>query len=139
MNPPIYLHESDAASLRHRVDSLAHDTHSRRALAGLRAELARALILPAESFPSDVVRIGSSVEVHDLTDDETSRYVLCYPEHAEISSGRLSVFAPLGTAILGIPAGHSFTWDMPGGTRRLRILGVTSPTASATPAILATH
>ncbi|HEY9250467.1 MAG TPA: GreA/GreB family elongation factor, partial [Rariglobus sp.] len=41
--------------------------------------------------------------------------------------GRLSVFAPLGTALIGFPAGHEFTWEMPGGPRRLRILGVTPP------------
>lgn len=128
MNPPIYLPDSDFASLRHRIDSLSQDTHSRRALAGLRGELERALVLPHDSFPADVVRIGSVVEVHDLTDGDTSRYTLCFPEHAEIGAGRLSVFAPLGTAILGVPAGHEFTWQMPGGTRRLRLLGVTPPT-----------
>lgn len=137
MPPPIYLHDSDAASLRHRVNALAQDNHSRRALAGLRGELERALVLPAESFPADVVRIGSVVEVHDLTDGDTSRYTLCFPEHAEITAGRLSVFAPLGTAILGVSAGHEFTWEMPGGPRRLRLLSVAPPPdfpAAASPA-----
>ena len=130
MNPPIYLHDSDAASLRHRVNSLSQDHHSRRALASLRGEIERALVLPAESFPANVVRIGSVAEVHDLTDGDTSHYTLCFPEHAEISAGRLSVFAPLGTAILGFPVGHEFTWQMPGGPRRLRIQKVTPPSAS---------
>ena len=129
MHPPLYLLDSDAAALRHRVESLSRDKHSRRALAGLRAELERALLLPAASMPSEVVRIGSAVEVLDLTDGETSRYTLCFPEHAEISAGRLSVFAPLGTALLGFSAGREFTWEMPGGPRRLRILGVTPPSA----------
>ncbi len=127
MQPPLYLLDSDAASLRHRVESLSRDSHSRRALAGLRAELERAQVLPAASMPSDVVRIGSTVEVLDLADGETSRYTLCFPEHAEISAGRLSVFAPLGTALLGFSAGREFIWEMPGGPRRLRILRVTPP------------
>lgn len=124
---PLFLLDSDAASLRHRINLLASDPHSRRALMGLRGELDRAVVLPAAEMPDDVVRIGSHVEVHDLTDEETARYTLCFPEHAEITSGRLSVFAPLGTALLGFAAGHEFTWDMPGGTRRLRILTVTPP------------
>jgi len=127
MTPTLYLLDSDAASLRLRIHLLASDPHSRRALRGLRDELERAVVLPREGLPDDVVRIGSRVEVHDLTDGETARYTLCFPEHAEISSGRLSVFAPLGTALLGFSAGHEFTWEMPGGPRRLRILSVTPP------------
>lgn len=127
MSPSLYLLDSDAASLRHRLNSLSQDPRSRRALAGLRAEVERATVLPAGTFPPEVVRINSSVEVHDLTDGETARYTLCFPEHADITAGRLSVFAPLGTALLGFPSGHEFTWEMPGGPRRLRILGVTPP------------
>lgn len=134
MHPPPYLLDSDAASLRRRIDDLSRNPHSRRALAGLRAELARALVLPAASLPPDVVRIGSAVEVLDLTDGEISRYTLCFPEHAEISAGRLSVFAPLGTALLGFSAGREFAWEMPGGLRRLRILAVTPPSAFSAPA-----
>ena len=137
MHPPLYLLDSDAASLRYRLDALSRDKHSRRALASLRAELERAQILPAASIPAEVVRIGSTVEVLDLTDGETARYLLCFPEHAEISAGRLSVFAPLGTALLGFSTGREFTWEMPGGPRRLRILGATPPPdfpAAASPA-----
>lgn len=130
MPTQLYLLDSDAASLRHRINLLASDPHSRRALQGLRAELERAVVLPLEELPDDVVRIGSVVEVHDLEDDETARYTLCFPEHAEITSGRLSVFAPLGTALLGFPTGHEFTWEMPGGPRRLRILAATPPESS---------
>ncbi len=137
MSAPLYLLDSDAASLRHRINSLSQDPHSRRALAGLRAEVERAVVLAAEAFPPEVVRINSIVDVHDLNDGETARYTLCFPEHADITVGRLSVFAPLGTALLGFPSGHEFTWEMPGGPRRLRILGVTTPNdfpAAANPA-----
>jgi regulator of nucleoside diphosphate kinase len=127
MSSPLYLLDSDAASLRHRINSLSQDSHSRRALAGLRAELDRAIVLNSDDFPANIVRINSVVDVHDLTDGETARYALSFPEHADITVGRLSVFAPLGTALLGFSSGHEFTWDMPGGPRRLRILGVTPP------------
>lgn len=131
MNAQLHLLDSDAASLRHRIHLLSSDPNSRRALLGLRGELERARVLPLAGFPEDVVRIGSRVEVHDLTDGETARYTLCFPEHAEIAAGRLFVFAPLGTALLGFAAGHEFTWEMPGGPRRLRILSVVPPPAAA--------
>lgn len=127
MSSSLYLLDSDAASLRHRINSLSQDPSSRRALAGLRTELERAVVLAAGAFPDEVVRINSVVEVHDRTDGEIARYTLCFPEHADITVGRLSVFTPLGTALLGFPSGHEFTWEMPGGPRRFRILGVTPP------------
>lgn len=137
MSAPLYLLDSDAASLRHRINTLSQDPSSRRALARLRAELERAVVLTSGAFPDEVVRIDSVIEVHDLTDGETACYTLCFPEHADITAGRLSVFTPLGTALLGFPSGHEFTWEMPGGPRRLRILGVTPPApfpAAANPA-----
>lgn len=131
MSDILYLLDSDAASLRHRINQLSSDPHSRRALQRLRTELDRAIVLPEAELPANVVRIGSRVEVHDLTDDDTSSYVLCFPEHAEITAGRLSVFAPLGTALLGFPEGYEFTWDMPGGPRRLKIVKVEPPAPAA--------
>ena len=56
-----------------------------------------------------------------------SRAAASSPEDADITAGRLSGFTPRGTALLGFPSGHEFTWEMPGGPRRLRILGVTPP------------
>ncbi len=48
-------------------------------------------------------------------------YMLVYPGDADISKGRLSVLAPIGTAILGFRVGDEVRWGVPAGWRKLRI------------------
>jgi regulator of nucleoside diphosphate kinase len=38
-----------------------------------------------------------------------------------VAARRLSVLAPLGTALLGCRQGDEVVWEMPGGVRRLRV------------------
>src|SRR6187551_2386303 len=65
----------------------------------LKAELRRAEIVPPEKAPQNVVTMNSSVTLRDLTSRELETYTLVFPEHADIAHGRLSVLAPVGTAI----------------------------------------
>jgi regulator of nucleoside diphosphate kinase len=44
-----------------------------------------------------------------------------YPREADAAAHRVSVLAPLGTALLGNSAGDVVEWQMPGGTRCFRI------------------
>ena len=46
---------------------------------------------------------------------------LVYPEDADGSPGKLSVFSGVGTAILGYREGDAFDWRMPERTRHIRI------------------
>jgi hypothetical protein len=52
-----------------------------------------------------------------VTDDDMGRL----REDADVTQRRISVLAPLGTALIGYRAGDVVEWAMPGGTRRLRI------------------
>jgi regulator of nucleoside diphosphate kinase len=48
-------------------------------------------------------------------------YELVYPADADMAHGRLSVLAPVGTAILGYRRGDVIEWPVPAGLRRLRV------------------
>lgn len=95
----------------------------------LREELSRAQLVLPQLLPPSIVRLGSTFTVRDLETDELDTFTLAWPEQADIERSRISVFAPLGTAVLGYAAGDELTWRMPGGTRRLRLETVT-PTAA---------
>jgi regulator of nucleoside diphosphate kinase len=95
--------------------------NGRTDLAKLAGELERAEILDSEEIPSDVVTMNSRAEIRDLETGETMTYTLVFPRDANIDEGRISIFAPLGTAILGFRAGDDLEWEVPSGTRRLRI------------------
>lgn len=90
-------------------------------LAQLAGELERAEILDSKAVPPDVVTMNSTAEIRDLDTGETMTYTLVFPRDSNADQGRISILAPLGTAILGYRVGDEFEWDVPSGKRRLRI------------------
>lgn len=84
-------------------------------------ELNRARILSRGEMPDDVVALGSTVELEFLDDGDTATFTLALPHEADVSEGRISVLAPLGTGVLGFRVGDTFDWPVPGGTARVRI------------------
>jgi regulator of nucleoside diphosphate kinase len=96
-------------------------------LRSLQRELERAEVVAPELLPANVVAMGSRVEIEDLESGEVDTYTLVYPDQADAAQGRLSIFAPIGTAILGFTEGDTFAWNTPGGTRKLRIRAAGRP------------
>jgi regulator of nucleoside diphosphate kinase len=125
--PTIVVREIDARRLRgllaaRRDSTLRDEAH----LDELESELERALLVSADAVPPDVVVMDSAVCVLDLANDERREFTLVYPAEADPRVGRISVLAPLGTALLGFREGDEVEWLMPGGLRRLRIEQVRS-------------
>lgn len=87
----------------------------------LRGELDRAQILTSQEIPGEVITMNSKVVLLDLDNKEEETYTLVYPEHANSAEGKISILAPIGTAMLGYQVGDVFEWEVPAGKRRLRI------------------
>jgi regulator of nucleoside diphosphate kinase len=96
-------------------------------------ELERALVLEADELTPDVITMHARVDVLDLTSGARDEWTLVYPAEADLSAHRISVLAPLGTALLGYREGDELEWKMPGGLRRLRVEKVRQPKAHSTP------
>jgi regulator of nucleoside diphosphate kinase len=56
-----------------------------------------------------------------------STYTLVYPAEANVEENRISVLAPVGTAIIGYRAGDVIKWPVPGGHVRLHVEEVFQP------------
>lgn len=123
---PVYLSSRDHEQLRLRL-SLLQDPRSRRLTEKLRQEVERAKVMPVHQMADTVIQLGSQVAIMDLDTGETEAYTLVLPEQADATAGRLSVFAPLGTALIGFSLHDEIAWEMPGGTRRLRVERITAP------------
>lgn len=93
----------------------------REYLDDLRAELDRAEIVRPEDVPENVVTMNSTVALRDLDTQEKEIYTLVFPDSADIANDRLSVLAPVGTAILGERVGDVVRWRVPQGIRRLKV------------------
>jgi len=87
----------------------------------LRGELERAQIVAPQEIPGDVITMNSTVALTDLDTSEEETYTLVYPENADTTQAKVSILAPIGTAMLGYRVGDVFEWEVPAGTRRLKV------------------
>lgn len=96
-------------------------TGSKTHLQELKAELKRATITEPQDIPHDTITMRSQVLLKDLSSGEEMTYTLVYPDEADILEGKISVLAPIGTAILGYRENDSIEWEIPNGVARLKV------------------
>lgn len=90
----------------------------------LQDKLMRARVRGANDVPHDLITMNSRAEFVDLETTERVTLGLVYPADADIAAGRISVFHPLGAAMLGHRVGQEFEWSVPYGTRRFKVTAV---------------
>ena len=134
---PIYITRDDYSKLRLLVTTALYSNAS-AALQKLREELDRAAIIDSAAIPAGVVIMDSTVEFEDLGTGEVEEYTLTFPDRANVEEKRLSILAPIGTALIGYRVGDLVRWSTPGGVRQLKIRRVTAPAPEAAPAELVT-
>lgn len=117
--PTIHISREDLSKLRLLLAAIPAGAGS--PLTKLRAELDRAVVIDSDLFPPDIVALDSLVEYEDLATGEVESYTLTLPEQADIKHKRLSILAPIGTALIGCRVGDIVDWSTPGGIRRLRL------------------
>ena len=128
---PIYVTAVDMKHLTALVEGHRLQGGQDANLDLLEEELDRALVMDADrGVPADVVTLDSSVIVVDLDSGGERRFSVVLPHKADVDTGRISVLAPLGMAVLGERSGATIEWDVPGGRRRLLVLRVIQPPRS---------
>ncbi|WP_231962362.1 nucleoside diphosphate kinase regulator [Symmachiella dynata] len=90
-------------------------------LQSLQGELDSARILLPEEIPPDIVTMNSTIRLRQLHSKEIETYTLVFPADANIAEGKLSVLAPIGTAILGYRVGDRVEWQVPSGAIQFKI------------------
>ncbi|MDY6946361.1 MAG: GreA/GreB family elongation factor [Pseudomonadota bacterium] len=121
---PIVISEPDARVLRGLLSARSSASHDQEHLEELRLELERAQVLEPEQVSTEVVTMHKPLRILDLGSGKNQELVLVSPGEADVGARRISVLAPLGTALLGNREGDEVEWLMPGGVRRLRIEAV---------------
>jgi regulator of nucleoside diphosphate kinase len=118
----ILITESDMKKLKPIVGFAgAFATRDRENLQLLEQELDRADVVRAGEIPENVVTMNSQVRVRDLDAGSVTVYTLVFPHEADASKSRISILAPIGTAILGYRVGDVIECKVPAGIKRLRV------------------
>jgi len=107
-------------------DAKLEDPRKKAELRSLEAELERAMVMPDDQIPQDVITMNSEVLLVDLDSGEEMICKLVFPGEADIARMQISVLAPVGTGMLGYRAGDTFEWEVPAGKRRLMVKTVLS-------------
>lgn len=116
----IYITEFD----RDRLENLLERTsgeHLEPYLDALRTELDRAKVVPSREVPAEVITMNSTIALTEVDTGEAERFTLVFPKDADVNSGKISILAPLGTAMLGYRVGDVFEWNVPVGKKRWRV------------------
>jgi regulator of nucleoside diphosphate kinase len=91
----------------------------------LEEELGRATIVPNEKLPQDVVSMNATVSFQDLDTRKESVVTLVYPHEANIDENKISILAPVGSALIGLRVGQIINWPVPNGKeKRLKVISV---------------
>src|SRR5215471_18409189 len=121
----IQITNPDVERLRRLIEARTKvATRDQENLEMLAKELERAEVVPANEISADAVTMHSHVLVRDLNSGVESAYTLVFPPDADITQGKISILAPIATALLGYREGDEIEWPTPGGLRRLKVAKV---------------
>jgi regulator of nucleoside diphosphate kinase len=112
-NTRIILTSRDFERLEALLDSLPPNAFPYKA--NLEAELERAEIVAPDQIPPNVVTMNSTVHFNIAESGDDFRLTLVYPKDSGGQSDRISVLAPIGSALLGLSVGDELEWPRPGG------------------------
>lgn len=121
--PSIILTRLDVQRLERLIDSLDETLPG---VIALQTELDRAEnVVGHEEVPADVVTMNSRVHCREESSGKDYHLTLVYPQDAKADEGRISILAPVGSALLGLKVGQHIDWPAPGGkTLKLTLLDV---------------
>ena len=119
-SPPIVISRLDCE----RLEALLEQVDA-QAYPELRSELERGELREPRAMPGDVISMNSRARFRDRDTGAEREITLVYPRDADGSGQRVSVLAPVGSALLGLRIGQAIDWPMPGGrSTRLEVVAI---------------
>lgn len=104
------------------VSGFYKDENTKVSLNNLSSELTNAIIYDHEEMPEDIIRFNSIITVTSGTWE--NEFQLVIPTERDIAANKISILAPMGSAVMGYAEGDSVTWNFPNGVKELKIMSV---------------
>jgi len=90
----------------------------------LEFKIANADVIEPGTLPKDCARFASTVLLENIDTGDEVKYQLVGQEESDIDKGRISVFSPLGKAIIGKKPGDEVVLQAPGGKRNYELIEI---------------
>ena len=111
--PEITISSLDAQRLFKLIESLP--TKKMVGISELEEELARATIVDPTEIPTTIVTMNSTVKFTVESSRDEFLMTLVYPKDLDLKGDKISILAPVGSALLGLAQGDQIEWPKPGG------------------------
>jgi regulator of nucleoside diphosphate kinase len=90
----------------------------------LRRDVSGSSVVSPSEVPADVVTLNTELLLDGYTNDGPVVVTLVFPREADMGQRRISLFSPLGAALLGRRRGETVRYAAPGGEIEVRILDI---------------
>ena len=125
MDTRVYLTRWDVERLRGLIEvAVSFADRDSKHLRDLGEKLKSGVVVEPERIPSDTITMNSRALLKDLDTGKTMIYSIVYPENADVGQNKISILAPIGTALIGKQTGEVVEWHVPAGIRRLRVIDI---------------
>jgi transcription elongation GreA/GreB family factor len=124
----IFISSTDAQALDRLLSEQSMRDPSAESALELSTKLFDAQVVSPEALPHCTVRLRSTVTYEELPERAVRRVTLVNPREADAGAGRISIFSPVGRALLGHTPGRVVEIPLPSGRRQsVRVVEVSPP------------
>lgn len=110
----IHITKADHARLLALVQA-ERRTNGNSVIGPLGNELKRAKLVESAAIPADIITMNSVVRLRELKSKMELEITLVYPKDADVAQRKISILAPVATAVLGCRVGDKIRWPVPKG------------------------
>ncbi|HET8828785.1 MAG TPA: GreA/GreB family elongation factor [Pelobium sp.] len=90
-------------------------------------ELKNAKVVKVQDIPAKAIILNSIVEIEETVSNKKFHFQIVLPNEANIKDNKISIFTPMGIALIGYLEGTFVEWEMPNGVQKFKILKVEQP------------
>ena len=125
MNKRMFVTINDYQRIIGMIEFAAMRTKIPEAIDRLLTNLKCARMLPQENISGDIITMNSSALLTELSSGKEVEITVTYPQEADNILKQISVFSPIGIALLGSKVGDIVSWKVPSGIGQFRVDKVT--------------
>ena len=118
----IYITNYDMKRLRELImGAREFGNEDKKYLKELEDELDKGEVVNSQDIPNDVITMNSKVRLRDINAQKEMICWLVFPDDSNADQGKISILAPIGTALLGYKVGDIIEWKVPAGATKLKV------------------
>ena len=84
-------------------------------------KLKTAQTVAQHKIQGSVVTMNSRVLLTEMSKGRQAEVTITYPQDVDVREGKISVFSPIGVALLGCCVGDNVSWKVPSGIGQFQI------------------